>query len=143
MGAILKSTEKLCVLMLDIDHFKAVNDTYGHDAGDEVLRVLAKVGTPACRKMDVFARWGGEEFVVALPGAEVEQARTVAEKLRAQYEAQDFVHAWHNGQAIPFTVSIGVTERRPNEHNVEAILKRVDEALYKAKETGRNRVEVG
>jgi diguanylate cyclase (GGDEF)-like protein/PAS domain S-box-containing protein len=143
MGVILKSTEKLSVLMLDIDHFKRVNDTYGHDAGDEVLRVLAKVGMAACRKMDVFARWGGEEFVVALPGAELEQARVTAEKLRARYETQDFAHTWHTGNAIPFTVSIGVTERHPEEHDVEAILKRVDEALYKAKETGRNRVEVG
>jgi diguanylate cyclase (GGDEF)-like protein/PAS domain S-box-containing protein len=142
MEAILKSSEKLSVLMLDIDHFKIVNDTYGHDAGDEVLRVLAKVGLASCRKMDVFARWGGEEFVVALPDAEVAQARGVAETLRARYETQDFAHTWHNGQAIPFTVSIGVTERRPGEHDLEAILKRVDEALYKAKETGRNRVEV-
>jgi diguanylate cyclase (GGDEF)-like protein/PAS domain S-box-containing protein len=142
VGAILKSTERLSLLMLDIDHFKNVNDTYGHDAGDEVLRVLAKVGTAACRKMDVVARWGGEEFVVALPGAEVEQARVIAEKLRARYEAQDFVHAWHNDLAIPFTVSIGVTEHAPNEHDVEVMLKRVDEALYKAKNTGRNRVEV-
>ena len=142
VGAILKSTEKLSVLMLDIDHFKVVNDTYGHDAGDEVLRVLAKVGMAVCRKMDVFARWGGEEFVVALPGAEVEQARVIADKLRTKYETQDFAHTWHSGQAIPFTVSIGVTERRPNEHDFEAIVKRADEALYKAKETGRNRVQV-
>jgi diguanylate cyclase (GGDEF)-like protein len=63
--------------------------------------------------------------------------------LTTKYETQDFAHTWHNGQAIPFTVSIGVTERRPDEHDVEAVLKRVDEALYKAKETGRNRVEVG
>ena len=143
MGVILKSSEKLSVLMLDIDHFKKVNDTYGHDAGDEVLRVLAKVGMASCRKMDVFARWGGEEFVVALPDAELEQARVIADKLRTKYETQDFVHTWHNGNAIPFTVSIGVTERQPGEHDVEAILKRVDQALYKAKETGRNRVEVG
>ena len=143
VGAILKSTDKLSLLMLDIDHFKIVNDTYGHDAGDEVLRVLAKVGTAACRKMDVFSRWGGEEFVVALPGAELEQARTIADKLRTKYETQDFQHSWHDGRAIPFTVSIGVTVRAPGEHDLEAMLKRVDEALYKAKESGRNRIEVG
>lgn len=143
VGTILKTTEKLSILMLDIDHFKKVNDTYGHDAGDEVLRVLAKVGTAACRKMDVFARWGGEEFMVALPGAELEQARVIADKLRTKYETQDFEHAWHSGHPIPFTVSIGVTTRAPDEHDVGTILKRVDEALYRAKETGRNRVEVG
>jgi diguanylate cyclase (GGDEF)-like protein len=128
--------------MLDIDFFKKVNDTHGHDAGDEALRVLAKVGTAACRKMDVFARWGGEEFVAALPGTEVEQARVIADKLRAKIETQDFVHVWRNGQAIPFTVSIGVTTRTADDHDAEAMLKRADEALYKAKETGRNRVEV-
>jgi len=143
VGAIFKSTEKLSILMLDIDHFKKVNDTYGHDAGDEVLSVLAKVGRAACRKMDVFARWGGEEFMVALPGAELEQARMIADKLRTKYETQDFEHVWHSGHAIPFTVSIGVTTRAADEHDVGAILKRVDEALYKAKETGRNRVVVG
>jgi diguanylate cyclase (GGDEF)-like protein len=143
VGAIVKSTEKLSILMLDIDHFKRVNDTYGHDTGDEVLSVLAKVGRAACRKMDVFARWGGEEFMVALPGAELEQARMIADKLRTKYAKQDFEHAWHSGHAIPFTVSIGVTTRAPDEHDVGAILKRVDEALYRAKETGRNRVEVG
>lgn len=142
VGNILKTGEKLSVFMLDIDFFKKVNDTFGHDAGDEVLRVLAKVGTAACRKMDVFARWGGEEFVAALPGTELEQARARAEQLRAKYAAQDYPHNWHGGQPIPFTVSIGVTTRGPNEHDLDAIMKRADLALYKAKETGRNRVEV-
>ena len=139
---VLKSDEKLSVFMLDIDFFKKVNDTHGHDAGDEVLRALAKVGADACRKMDVFARWGGEEFAAALPGMEAEQARAVADKLRAQFETQDFVHVWRNGEPIPFTVSIGVTARISGERDVEAMLKRADQALYKAKETGRNRVEV-
>ena len=142
VGNILKSTEKLCVFMLDIDLFKKVNDTYGHDAGDEVLRALAKVGTAACRKIDVFARWGGEEFVGALPATELEQAKAMADSLRARFEAQDFEHTWRTGHAIPFTVSIGVTARVPDEHDVAVILKRADEALYKAKQTGRNRVEV-
>ena len=127
---------------LDLDHFKKINDTYGHEAGDEVLRVLAKVGTANCRKMDVFARWGGDEFVAALPDTDAALARTIAEKLRAQVETQDFEHVWPNGHAIPFTVSIGVTTRAPAEHDVEAIMKRADQALYKTKETGRNSIEV-
>jgi diguanylate cyclase (GGDEF)-like protein/PAS domain S-box-containing protein len=139
---ILKSSEQLSVLMLDIDFFKKVNDTYGHDAGDEVLRALAKVGMSATRSMDLFARWGGEEFVVALPGADVEQARAIAEKLREAIEKQDFRHEWRIEQAIPFTVSIGVATRAPGEHDLDAIMKRADQALYKAKGQGRNRVVV-
>jgi diguanylate cyclase (GGDEF)-like protein len=127
--------------MLDIDLFKKVNDTYGHDAGDEVLRVLAKVGSAASTKMDVFARWGGEEFVAALPEKNADQARASAEKLRTTFERQDFVHTWP-GNAIPFTVSIGVATRAPGERDFETILKRADQALYKAKGNGRNRVEV-
>lgn len=143
VGNILKSPGNLSVFMLDIDFFKKVNDTYGHDAGDEVLRVLAQVGADGCRTMDVFARWGGEEFFAALPGTNAEQAQAIAEKLRAKIAAQDFTHQWHDGRPIPFTVSIGVTARTEGEHDVETILKRADEALYKAKATGRNRVEVG
>jgi diguanylate cyclase (GGDEF)-like protein/PAS domain S-box-containing protein len=139
---ILKSNEALSVLMLDIDVFKQVNDTYGHDAGDEVLRVLAKVGAASCRKTDVFARWGGDEFVAALPDTDVQLARAIADRLRGRFEKQDFVHTWPNGRAIPFTVSIGITTRAPGEQDVEAIMKRADEALYKTKEAGRNRVEV-
>jgi diguanylate cyclase (GGDEF)-like protein/PAS domain S-box-containing protein len=143
MEKVLESDEQLAVLMLDIDYFKKVNDTYGHDAGDEVLRVLAKIGMAASRKMDVFARWGGEEFVAALPGSDAEQARAIAEKLRATFEKQDFAHDWSIGRAIPFTVSIGVSTRADGENDLDAIMKRADEALYQAKENGRNRVEVG
>ncbi len=139
---VLETSGHLSVLMLDIDYFKKVSDTYGHDAGDEVLRVLAKVGMAASRNMDVFARWGGEEFVAALPDRDIEQAREIAEKLRATFEAQDFAHNWRIGHAIPFTVSIGVATRKPNEKDLEAIMKRADEALYQAKEKGRNRVEL-
>jgi diguanylate cyclase (GGDEF)-like protein len=73
----------------------------------------------------------------------VEEARAAAEKLRATFEQQDFAHTWHTGSAIPFTVSIGVATRAPGERDLEAIMKRADQALYKAKGNGRNRVEVG
>lgn len=140
---VVRSDEQLSVLMLDVDYFKKVNDTYGHDAGDEVLRVLAKVGIASSRSMDVFARWGGEEFVAALPGADQELAVATAEKLRATFEKREFKHDWRTGQPIPFTVSIGVATRVPGEHDLDAMMKRADEALYKAKGSGRNRVEAG
>jgi PAS domain S-box/diguanylate cyclase (GGDEF) domain len=140
---IMRSDTPFSVLMLDIDLFKKVNDTYGHDAGDEVLRVLAKVVMSAGGKLDIFARWGGEEFVAVLPDKDAEQARDAAEQLRAKFERQDFTHTWRTGNAIPFTVSIGVATRAPDERDFDTVLKRADKALYEAKGTGRNRVKVG
>lgn len=137
---LMRSPKGLSLFILDVDHFKAVNDTYGHDRGDEVLRLLAKVGATAVRHNDVFARLGGEEFVALLPGADLEQAHTIAERLRATLAGQEFEHTWKDGDAIPFTVSIGVATRSARDPDVGAILKRADEALYKAKGAGRNRV---
>jgi len=138
-----RSNEDISLFILDVDHFKKINDTFGHDAGDEVLRVLAEVGRGSSRQMDIFARLGGEEFVAALPGTNLDQARLIAEKLRATFEQQNFIHTWHMGRAIPFTVSIGVAMRGPAEVEVGEVLKRADQALYRAKEAGRNRVECG
>ncbi|WP_233807309.1 sensor domain-containing diguanylate cyclase [Paraburkholderia sp. HP33-1] len=140
---LLGSDSKLSIFILDIDYFKKINDSYGHDIGDEVLRVMAKVVMNADWRIGVFARWGGEEFVAALPGLDIEQATSVAEDLRVTIEQQNFEHSWRLGKPIPFTVSIGVTERLPGENDVGAIVKRADQALYRAKDRGRNRVEVG
>lgn len=136
-----RTNEKISLFILDIDRFKIVNDTWGHDIGDEVLKALAQVGRVNSRKMDIFARLGGEEFVGALPGTNLEQAKTIADKLRGVIEKQSFEFKWKDGQVIPFTVSIGVSTRQPGENDVSAVLKRADEALYRAKEGGRNRVE--
>ena len=140
---ILESDEELSVFLLDIDFFKKINDSYGHDVGDEVLRILAKVGMGLSRKADVFARWGGEEFVAALPGTNADEACAIAERLRMKFEQQDFAHEWRTGKAVPFTVTIGVTTREQGERDVSVMLKRADQALYRAKESGRNRVEFG
>ena len=140
---LLESDDKLSIFLLDIDYFKKINDSYGHDIGDEVLRVMAKVVMNADCRIGVFARWGGEEFIAALPGLDIEQATSVAEDLRLAIEQQNFEHTWRLGKPIPFTVSIGVTERQPGENDVGAIVKRADLALYRAKDTGRNRVEAG
>jgi diguanylate cyclase (GGDEF)-like protein/PAS domain S-box-containing protein len=136
-----RKADTISLFILDIDHFKIVNDTWGHDIGDEVLQALAEVGRVNSRRMDIFARLGGEEFVAALPGADLDQAKAIAEKLRGAIEQQSFEFKWKNGKPIPFTVSIGVATRGPGEHDVGVVLKRADEALYRAKEGGRNRVE--
>ncbi|SMG56398.1 sensor domain-containing diguanylate cyclase [Paraburkholderia susongensis] len=134
---------KLSVFIMDIDFFKKINDTYGHDIGDDVLRALAKVMMSADRRIGVFARWGGEEFVAAMPGVDIREAAGIAETLRSTIEQQNFEHNWRLGKPVSFTVSIGVTEQLPGEHDVEAIVKRADLALYRAKDGGRNRVEIG
>jgi diguanylate cyclase (GGDEF)-like protein len=123
----------LSVILFDIDHFKAVNDTFGHPTGDRVLRTLAGVVSERLRKADVFARWGGEEFMIVLPHTKKERAAYLAEKLRAAIEAMDPV------ASCGITCSFGVAELR-EEDNAESLSARADDALYDAKRGGRNRV---
>ncbi len=139
-GMLMRSRNDLSLFILDVDHFKIVNDTYGHDAGDEVLQLLAKVSVAAVGKNNMFARLGGEEFVAVLPDANARQAAETAEQLRAIFEKQAFKHIWKDGRPIPFTVSIGVATRTEADLQIGEILKRADEALYRAKEAGRNHV---
>ncbi|WP_321898455.1 diguanylate cyclase [Paraburkholderia heleia] len=139
---VLATDKILSVFILDIDYFKKINDSYGHDIGDEVLRVLAKVGTSFPHGSMRFARWGGEEFVAALPDTDSRSALAIADTLRRRFEQSDFEHAWRL-KPIPFTVSIGVVTRDAGERDVDALMRRADRALYQAKESGRNRVEVG
>lgn len=139
---VLCTGDDLAVFILDIDFFKKINDQHGHDAGDEVLRVLASVGASMTDRPSLFARWGGEEFVAALPRADADLAHRIANDLRQRYERQDFEHMWRL-KPIQFTVSIGIVTRDAGEVDVDALMKRADRALYRAKESGRNRVEVG
>jgi len=128
------------IMMLDLDHFKQVNDNYGHGVGDQVLVAFAEVLRQGVRRMDVPGRLGGEEFAVILPGASLDGARQLAERLRravSQMPVQDAL-----GQPVRVTVSIGVASFDPETPVSEALLTRVDEALYRAKAMGRNRVEV-
>lgn len=136
------TNDAMSVFILDIDFFKEINDRHGHDAGDEVLRVLAKVGASMTDGQSLFARWGGEEFIAALPGADAKLAHRMADELRQRYERQDFEHVWRL-EPIPFTVSIGVATRDADEVDVAALIKRADRALYQAKKSGRNCVVVG
>lgn len=127
------------VLMLDIDHFKKVNDTWGHAAGDQVLRHLATLMREDLRKIDTVGRLGGEEFAVILPGADSAAAEIFAERLRKQVAETP---AQHGERSIPVTISIGVTEIKPLDVSAGDALTRADRALYRAKECGRNRVTV-
>ncbi len=124
----------LAVLMLDIDHFKAINDTHGHDSGDAVLVELAGRLVRTLRQVDRLARFGGEEFVVVAPGIGLAQALDLAERLRLAVAERDFAAAGR------VTASFGVAAHRPRD-TAESLLKRADEALYRAKRTGRNKVE--
>ncbi|QSA96582.1 diguanylate cyclase [Methylococcus sp. EFPC2] len=127
------------LLMLDLDHFKQVNDTHGHEGGDAVLKHFAAVLSRDLRESDIAGRLGGEEFVVLLTGTGPEDAMTRAERLRGLVQASPVRFA--DGH-IPFTVSIGVTGIAQSDAGVSAILRRADQALYRAKLSGRNRVEL-
>ena len=129
----LESKKGGALLYLDIDHFKKINDTYGHEKGDEILKLLAQVLKNSFRKNDIIGRWGGEEFIVVLPKTDYDIALKLAERLRNRIENKDF-----NG--IKVTVSIGVSEFQ-NKKEFEKALERADEALYNAKNNGRNQVK--
>jgi diguanylate cyclase (GGDEF)-like protein len=128
----------LSLLMFDIDHFKRVNDTFGHTTGDFVLVRVAKIAGNTVRTEDVFARYGGEEFTILCRGVSLESAGLLAERLRALIECSVFEH---EGVLVPITVSVGVaaTPALAVENGLQLIAA-ADEALYEAKRTGRNRV---
>jgi two-component system cell cycle response regulator len=130
----------LAALILDIDRFKAINDSYGHEAGDEVLRTFAERVRQDTRPVDIVARYGGEEIVVILPEAGLAEARSIAERIREKVEAMPF-SVQRATRTIPVTVSIGVAIRHPEDAGPGDMLKRADVALYRAKASGRNRVE--
>lgn len=127
------SSKNISFLIIDIDFFKKVNDGFGHEAGDKVLVWLAGILKSSVRETDFVIRWGGEEFLIIMPGCEVENAQKIAEKIREKVEASD------NG-VCKSTISIGVSEYKGGEYT--SAVKNADEALYKAKNTGRNKVVV-
>jgi diguanylate cyclase (GGDEF)-like protein len=126
------------VLMVDLDRFKEVNDTYGHAVGDEVLKQVARLLSSSLRTGDAIVRYGGEEFLVILAEVEINLAAKVGERAR-QNVAEHPITV--NGQEIPVTISIGVAERL-GEEDRDTLISRADAALYKAKQAGRNKVEV-
>jgi two-component system cell cycle response regulator len=138
MDRSLERERPLAMLLVDIDFFKAVNDTHGHDAGDVVLREFADRLRACVRGIDLACRYGGEEFVIVMPEADLGVASTVAERFRRRVASPPFQLA--DGTALDITISIGVAGRHHGERDGEALLKRADQALYRAKRDGRNRV---
>ena len=132
---------QVAALLLDIDRFKSINDTMGHDAGDEVLRTFAERVRLHTRPVDIVARYGGEEIVVLLPEAGLAEAQTIAERIRERVEAMPFP-VQKATRSIPVTVSIGVAVRQATDTGPGDLIKRADLALYRAKANGRNRVEM-
>jgi len=129
----------LAVMMLDIDYFKSINDTYGHDAGDDVLRDFAMRIKRSIRGIDLAARCGGEEFVIVMPETDLTVAAMVAERLRRRIATEPFVIS-QGVRSIPVTLSIGIAGLRGREDTAASLIKRADQALYRAKRDGRNRV---
>lgn len=126
-----------CVMMFDIDNFKSINDTFGHAAGDKVLCSLADLVRKIIRKSDVIGRIGGEEFAMMLPETEIEEAKDMAERLRAHVEQ---CQVKFEQQTIRFTLSIGVAQQPDYKQSFDSILAQADTVLYQAKASGRNKV---
>ncbi|OWL89664.1 sensor domain-containing diguanylate cyclase [Halopseudomonas aestusnigri] len=125
------------LVIFDIDHFKRVNDTYGHQTGDEVIRSVAEITSRLARETDFAGRYGGEEFVVLLPGTHLEGAAQFAERLRQAVEQQVLDY---QGSPLSYTISLGVATIGDDMPNYQVLLERADKALYASKEQGRNRV---
>jgi diguanylate cyclase (GGDEF)-like protein len=133
----------LSILMIDIDHFKNINDAFGHHAGDLVLTALGKLIADACRDSDIAARFGGEEIVIIAPNTTALAAVPLAERLRRAVESAALLPAGESspGRPVRVTISIGVAELGEHARDVPGILASADKALYRAKNAGRNRVE--
>jgi diguanylate cyclase (GGDEF)-like protein len=126
-------------MMLDIDHFKRINDTYGHQAGDKVIKMLAQLIQRCVRETDLAGRYGGEEFAIILTDSKVESAAVVAERIR---QLAQRLEVEHEGQTIRFTISIGLAQFERDFKGSMAWLELADQALYEAKENGRNQYRV-
>lgn len=130
---------RFSVLVLDLDWFKRINDSYGHSCGDEVIQHVVNVLKSELRAYDSFGRIGGEEFAIILPELDLQKAKHVAEKLRKKLENSPIQS---EGHSITMTVSIGVTELIESDHDIKTVLCRADRAMYNSKNNGRNRVSI-
>lgn len=133
-----KESIKLCLLMCDIDNFKHVNDTYGHQAGDKVLTIVSRILKNTLRVTDLIARFGGEEFTILLTDIDISKAIETAERVRVKIEYMNF-HIEDQIEPLKTTISIGVTKYK-KEESIESFIERADKAMYEAKTTGKNKV---
>jgi diguanylate cyclase (GGDEF)-like protein/PAS domain S-box-containing protein len=135
-----KQDEPLSFLLLDIDDFKVINDTYGHQVGDSVLQRIAESGRASLRRGDVFGRIGGEEFAAVFPGCAPDMAMQVAERLQREIQRLGFCH---DDQTFGITISQGLTSLTAEDANIDALFARADAAMYEAKRQGKNRIICG
>lgn len=133
-----ENDENLALMLIDIDRFKEINDTYGHDIGDMVLQTFAAHLKQCSRRSDVLARFGGEEFCVLLPQTNADTAYRIAERVRSHFEA---ITVDHQGRQIHWTISVGVASLSKSVVSVETLIKHADIACYDAKQNGRNLVK--
>jgi diguanylate cyclase (GGDEF)-like protein len=133
-----REKQNLSVMIMDIDNFKNINDTYGHNVGDSVILYVADVLVGTARKSDICVRFGGEEFVIVLPNTSFEASQILAEKIRTKIEVANIELANHS---ISFTISIGISQVAQTDVIIESALKKADEALYEAKSAGKNQTK--
>lgn len=138
-GRFKSSGQTFSVLMIDIDCFKQLNDSYGHDTGDKILLKLAAYVTDNLYEKNIWGRIGGDEFVLVMIDIPCEQSREIAERLKNGLRSEAILC---QGKPLTFSISVGITEAREQDSSFENVLKRADQALYQAKQNGRNRVEV-
>ncbi len=139
-GQAMNSGKPMCLVMIDIDHFKKFNDTHGHVAGDQVLKLVGRILGDSVRPTDLPARYGGEEFAVVMPATSVTECVNVAERIRTTIASRKIVKRTTGESMGTITLSLGVARYRPGE-SLAGLIQRADAALYKAKTGGRNRVE--
>ena len=132
------SGQPLSFVMLDLDHFKRVNDTFGHATGDAALVSTANLCREVLRESDIFGRLGGEEFILIMPGTDQDQARAIAETIRSRLAGSDLVSGSH---CVRLTATLAVTQFDASDEDLDDVLRRADAALYAGKNAGRDRVE--